>query len=109
MTRNAWPSVLVPRSVTWAIPSWPICDAGIAAVDDASAVYYNPAGLANQPACWRRPRLSPDLLPAELRAGDDDKTPTTPRTEREEAERQRVIISDAPPCFQRDRGDLLVG
>ena len=30
MTRNGSPSRLVPRSVTWAMPSWPICDAVIA-------------------------------------------------------------------------------
>jgi hypothetical protein len=30
MTRNGSPRSLVPRSVTWAMPSWPICDAVIA-------------------------------------------------------------------------------
>ena len=30
MTRNGSPSLLVPMSVTWAMPSWPICEAVIA-------------------------------------------------------------------------------
>lgn len=55
-------------------------NAGIADVDDATALYYNPAGLANHPACRREEDPPPD----------SDESPD-------------------PVCAERDRGDLVVG
>jgi hypothetical protein len=55
-------------------------NAGLAAVDDATALYYNPAGLVRRPECTR------EVLPE----GDHDE-------------------SLDPSCAIRDRGDLIVG
>jgi hypothetical protein len=53
---------------------------GLASVDDATALYYNPAGLANHPACRRE-----EELPEE-----HDESPD-------------------PICVERDRGDFVIG
>ncbi|HTL34220.1 MAG TPA: hypothetical protein VL326_13915, partial [Kofleriaceae bacterium] len=55
-------------------------NAGLASVDDATALYYNPAGLVNHDACLRE----------EVPEGDYDESPD-------------------PVCAERDRGDLVVG
>ena len=55
-------------------------NAGLAAVDDATALYYNPAGLVGQPACRREEDPPPD----------SDESPE-------------------PVCAERDRGDLVLG
>jgi len=70
-------------------------NAGLASVDDATAVYYNPGGLVSQPSCRRE----------EAPAGDYDE----PAGDRDEPADRHDDESPDPVCAERDRGDVVVG
>lgn len=87
-------------------------NAGIASVDDASALYYNPAGLANHPACarWAAPEGDSDETAEKPRRpkDNDESQDDKPRDDDDDRHKARDKSPD-PVCEVRDRGDLLFG